>query len=439
MSRTRLHLQRVMATLASFVLAVVVLGTSTASYATPPSTHVQQEQVSATGVKVYLPYMARYQIAGIPDRAFTETFDGQPNAPLQWKSTNWDITVHRRAIGNTFEEPMQADHGADCAGPPAKHTIQRFDEAVYQCKSHLMTAIFAHDYGMIYLTPNRMVDFSKGEAVIRWEMSTLRTSLRDWVDLWVTPYEDNLQIPLNDYLPDGNGEPRRSVQIKMDEFNDQSIFKALIYKDFQANEAKGNWYTGYNSFLTPDPARRDIFELRISRTHIKFGMPAYNFYWIDNDIQDLGWSRGVVQFGHHSYNPLKLCTTPCSPDTWHWDNMTIAPSVPFTIIRGTPSIISTDTVSTPVLLDKPAPAQANLRFTAANETIEVSFDNGSSWIPAVRQQQKKQDMTRFQNYWMPIPAGTTSVKFRRTGTPFSGLGTSDWQVRDVSVWAPPSS
>lgn len=36
-------------------------------------------------------------------------------------------------------------------------------------------------------------------------------------------------------------------------------------------------------------------------------MPAYNFWWIDATIPNLGWDMGVVQFGHHSYNPTKDC------------------------------------------------------------------------------------------------------------------------------------
>ena len=39
-----------------------------------------------------------------------------------------------------------------------------------------MTSINASGYGVIYLTPDQMVDFSAGEAVVRFDMSTFRTS-----------------------------------------------------------------------------------------------------------------------------------------------------------------------------------------------------------------------------------------------------------------------
>ena len=61
-----------------------------------------------------------------------------------------------------------------------------------------------------------MVDFSGGEAVVRFDLSTLRTSPRDWVDIWLTPYEDHLQLPLDNWLPDLTGEPSRSVHLRMD-------------------------------------------------------------------------------------------------------------------------------------------------------------------------------------------------------------------------------
>ena len=67
--------------------------------------------------------------------------------------------------------------------------------------------------------------------------------------------------------------------------------------------------------------------------HLRFGMPAYSLAWVDTALPDLGWAQGVVQFGHHSYNPTKECPD-CTPNTWHWDNVTIDPAVPFNITRG---------------------------------------------------------------------------------------------------------
>ena len=39
---------------------------------------------------------------------------------------------------------------------------------VFRCKDHVMTAIRADDYGVIYLTPDRLLDWSDGdEHVLR--------------------------------------------------------------------------------------------------------------------------------------------------------------------------------------------------------------------------------------------------------------------------------
>ena len=40
--------------------------------------------------------------------------------------------------------------------------------------------------------------------------------MRDWIDLWVTPFNENLQLPLEDWLPDLQGPPKDSVHIRMD-------------------------------------------------------------------------------------------------------------------------------------------------------------------------------------------------------------------------------
>ena len=91
--------------------------------------------------------------------------------------------------------------------------------------------------------------------------------------------------------------------------------------------------------------QRDTFELDISKNHIRFGMPQYNFWWVDADIPTLDWSQGVVQLGHHSYNPEKDCNYDgtCGPNTWHWDNVSITPAVPFTILRADQRYLNGDT------------------------------------------------------------------------------------------------
>jgi hypothetical protein len=339
------------------------------------------------------------------------------------------VTIHSRDTTNIdYLQSMHAGHGMECEPPPDTHPINTYEEAVFTCRDHVMTAINDSGYGVIYLAPDHLVDFSEEEAVIRFDVSTERTSMRDWIDIWITPYEDHLQLPLTEWLPDLSGEPRRSIQVEMSNFNNSSPFKVYVTRDFRVEEVKGVYWIGYEEFLTPSVNKRETFELRISKNHIMFGMPDYDFWWVDTDIAPLDWSQGVVQFGHHSYNPTKDCSS-CAPNTWHWDNIYIKPSIPFTIIRTVERYANAKT--NPVIsLSAPAPSGGNLRFAGMGKGIEVSFDGGNTWELAQVQKQKNYSEGVFWSYWTPVPAGTTKISFRGQAT-WAG----DWHVRDISVWS----
>ena len=137
---------------------------------------------------------------------------------------------------------MQADHGPGCEAPPggAQGLTNPLEGAVYTCRNHTMTAINDDEYGVIYLTPDHMVDFSSGEAVIKFDVSTRRTSGRDWIDVWVTPFADNLQLPLDSWLPDLNGPPRQAVHIRMDFPDKNTIFLAEVVRNFDEQPVPQN-------------------------------------------------------------------------------------------------------------------------------------------------------------------------------------------------------
>jgi hypothetical protein len=274
---------------------------------------------------------------------YRQEFSGQPASPQPWRAAGWDVVVNRldanRRGGLEEVDPMAAEHGADCGAPPATHEVTTVDQSVFLCRDHVMTAVNGNgsQYAAAYLTPDRQVDFSAGEAVVRFDLSTLRRSDRDWVDLWVTPFEDNLALPIEDWLPAYEGEPRRAVQVRMSHGQSGTFFRAAVVRDHQAQGLPLLSDRGYEQLLTPDAARRDTFELRLSRTRVRFCLPAYGHCWVDSAVADLGWSRGVVQLGHHSYSPWKgnCLSGGCGPNTWHWDNLSLEPAVPFTILAGT--------------------------------------------------------------------------------------------------------
>ena len=157
-------------------------------------------------------------------------------------------------------------------------------------------------------------------------------------------------------------------------------------------------------------------------------MPAYNFTWIDTTIPALDWTQGVVQLGHHSYNPTKD-DSGGTPNTWHWDNVQLSPAVPFTIIRGDRRFVD-PTNQGVVRFAQPAPANAHLRFAAIGDNVEVSFDGGRRWQAAQKQAQFENDRYHFSNYWMAVAAGTSQVQVRAQGVASWG-----WHARDFSLFA----
>ncbi len=366
---------------------------------------------------------------------YLQPFDGAPLTPQPYPSVPglaaWDVSVHSRDQSAWYQlEAMDAQHGTDCAAPPATHHLAGvYAESVFQCSNHIMTALNAGGYGVIYLTPPVVADWTDTPVVIQWDMSTARTSIRDWVDLWVSPFDEHLQLPLEGWLPDLNGNPRHAVKMRMDSSSGQTIFRATTIANFAETDLGAVWWQGYESFLVPSAARRDTFQLTLSRTHVKFGMPAYNFWWIDADMADLGWTQGVVQFGHHSYNPLKDCDPPgtCTPNTWHWDNVSVSPSLAFTVTRAQQE--RADATMPSVTFPSPAVAGDHLRFDGVGDAYEVSFDGGTTWQAAGLQPAEQSNPDKARNYWMVVPAGTQQVTLRAT-TGWWGW----WGARDFSLW-----
>lgn len=393
------------------------------------------------------------QPAGAEVPFFAGAFAGQPASPAAWQPADWDITVHSRDRETWAAlEPMAAHHGSDCGAPPTTHTTTRYEDSVFICKDHLMTALNATGYGMVYLTPNQLLSMAPetgGVAKIQFDLSTQRASLRDWVDLWITPYDQNLQLPLDEWIPDGNGLPKNAIHVRLDNFvpekgTVQSIWKAAVVRDFKSEDVAGNTWTGYESFLEPSATRRETYELQISRTHIKFGLPKYNFWWVDADIKDLGWDQAVIQLGHHSYNPKKDCEIGllvrhkahhCGPNTWHWNNVRVSPAKPFTVLRSDqrgvgPGVGQADAPAE-LRFARPAPAASHLRFAAIGRDIQISTDGGTTWRAAQEPGQSKANVEdHFQGYWTAIPAGTQRVLVK--GTAWYG---APWTVRDASVWS----
>ena len=259
---------------------------------------------------------------------------------------------------------MAAHHGGNCAAPPATHTITNYEDAVFQCAGHVMTAINAGGYGAIYLTPNQMVDFSTGEAVVRFDMSTFRSSGRDWVELWLSPFDDQLALPWRAADPDLTGPPRRAIQIDMRSTDGGTFFAASVYNNFKQFELPTVTKAGYETFPTPSAVRRDTFEFAhltdvdqvwharlqrlvggpdVQRHRLGQGGPPVEPPFLQPDEVVPGWSESA------------------GPDTWHWDNASISSPLPFTMLKADQPYV--DKTSRPyVTFASGAPARTYLRF-----------------------------------------------------------------------------
>ena len=369
-----------------------------------------------------------------PAAPFTFTFSGNPPAPQPWNASGWDVVVNSRDT-KTFSqlEGMQAQHGADCSPAPATHFNNTYEGAVFLCRNHIMTAINAHGYGEIVLTPDHMVDFSKGDATVSFDLSTLRTSYRDWIDVWITPIENNLVLPLNALTVDLQGPPQRGIHVKMDQFNG-TVFRANVLDNFKSQSLPSKDGKSLERVIgSPSAVTRTTFELTVSATHLKFGAPKFGYNWVDTPLTSpLTWTRGIVQLAHHSYNPTKECTPKglltCQPNTWHWSNFSISNAVPFTLLKGDLTAVHAGTPAT-VTFPSPAPASSFLRFAAIG-SIDISLDGGKTWKPAQHQAEKYHFAEHFANYWTPVPPGIRSVTIRGRNW-FAG----PWWVRDVTIWS----
>lgn len=158
---------------------------------------------------------------GASAERWSETFDGTPNNPLDWSSDEFDITYHVRDgwYMENITPNVRGQHGASCSAPPDSHSITTIPGTVFQCNDHVMTTQPGSGYGVTLLTPNRLVDFSNGPAVIQWEMSTEDTNQRDWPSLTLQPWDTNQSLNALSGLIQGTdlqGRPRNAFDISFD-------------------------------------------------------------------------------------------------------------------------------------------------------------------------------------------------------------------------------
>ncbi|MFT5194400.1 MAG: hypothetical protein ACI9EW_002966 [Cellvibrionaceae bacterium] len=404
---------------------------------------------------VYLPMVSNPypRVAGEPsiridnELVFFETFDGDPSSPQPWTDENWDLTIHQRDQDKLYiMKEMPAHHGPNCEPPPATHTITAFEDNLYICKNHMMTANYGESdnagYGLVFFAPNQLID-TTDDFFIKFDMSTFRVNpARNWVDIWITPYDQNLQLAIHEFDPDLQGAPREGIQIRLQLEN---YFRTTIHENANETDLSINNYKQYHQVLEMSKTVRSTFYFGVADGRLKVGLPEYNLWWHDQPAPAIfsrpDWKEAVVQFGHHSYTPQKQCTmsffeAECNQngaETFHWDNLMLYPTKPFDLVQGTPRLITTSTAVKTFTPNQPAPPNSYLRFAGIGENLEVSFNSGATWQAAVEQAHSKtKQNNHFRSYWTSVPTGTTAVKFR--GENWFG-GQLEWAARDISFWS----
>jgi hypothetical protein len=148
-----------------------------------------------------------------------------------------------------------------------------------------------------------------------------------------------------------------------------------------------------------------------------------------------------VQLGHYSYNPTKDNQRPDpQQNTWHWDEVFLSSAVPFQLIAADRNAVINEAGPVTITFAAPAPANAVVKMVARGAAPEISLDNGATWRVPPFQPYTVTDEPNEQ-YQLPVPAGTRSIRVRR-GAPLCWRrstscwpGNNGWFVRGFSIWA----
>jgi len=453
--------------LAAIVAVTAVLGTTgrlpfhstgalprTAQVKQTPQTNEARPPVAAPTIA---PSLA--PIVTAPVGNFSYTWNTAPAAPQPWTPgavNDWDLLASSDFPSDQGGS-MQARFGGDCAPPPATHALKALADSAYLCRGQLMTAINGggdapKTYGGVFLAPAQLADVGQGTA-ISWQVSALRASANDWWDVWLTPFDQNLVAPVTSgEAPAFNGDPADAVHIRMNNGTCAgggqpatlgstngvaigTVFNVEVIANHKATRVDG---PGFQPCLESALGRvtadtMGSFRIDVSQGHLKFSVARAgggSLVLADARVS-LPFTQAVVQFAHHSFQPAQACggDGTCGPNTYRWGSVSINPSVPFTMLRPN-GVASVHGQGATLRLPQPAPAGSHLRFYAFGST-RVGFD-GHGAQPAVAQQGQDAG-TGEASYWMPVPAGTTTISLSGSGA--SGL---PWWVQDVAVWAPPS-
>jgi hypothetical protein len=386
------------------VLAFVLILVSTAAVLVPSVASTFSARPAGFGPHVQAPGTT----------TFLETFDGQPTNPEPWNNRDWDVfqtTRDQRAWANP--EPVDAHHAFQNCGDVAaggSHIIRTWPETVFKCNDHVMTSISGEPgYAAIYLSPPAMADFSGGSSTVSFDVSTFVASTRDWLDVLITPFADAMSYPFRSDLDvDGSGLPRNAIHIEQSFGSTQ--WEIEIIRD-NVVQTVGTLTIPYAGFGGQSKVTRTPVRIVVGRTSLTMSYPTVPGASRTVSFPSLSWTQGIVQFGHHSYTPLKDCTN-CAANTWHWDNIRISPARLFYQWQATPERTGApihDSNPRQLSFGKPAPSNAELVFSG-NCGVQVRDTPTSAWRDTTIIGTGRAEHTR--SYRVTVPAGSVGLSFR---------------------------
>jgi hypothetical protein len=362
--------------------------------------------------------------------SFLETFDGTPTNPEPWNNLDWNVfqTVRDNSHWQN-PDPVNAHHAFANCGDVASggsHQIATWPETVFKCNGHIMTSISGEPgYAAIYLSPPAMTDFTSGPSTIQFDVSTFVSSSRDWLDMLITPLPDFMQYPFRSDLDvDGSGLPQNAIHIEQG-FGSEGWHMETV-RNGVVQRSLGSLTIPYNSFGGPSKVTRTPVRVVVSRTSLTLSYPTVPGASTTVNFADLGWSQGVIQFGHHSYTPLKDCEyTPeliCEANTWHWDNISVNPAKLFYQRQATPERTGApiyDDNPRSMSFGSPAPANSTLMF-AGSCNVDVRDNSSAPWrrVTIVNNLHAE----HVQSYKVSVPQGSTGLEFRFAANGWFDLG-----------------
>ena len=402
---------------------------------------------------------------------FLDTFDGDPASPqpMTGKRDGWflsPIVQGPKGWDNTLT-PMTAQHGTDCAPPPATRQIDgNLDGTVFQCKNHIMTAMNPKSAGtansLTNMQPEQMLDLSSGNGAVKIDVSTKSPTPGSWWEIWFTPKSDWLLHP-SDHWFHMVGAPKRAMKVSINDFSTDKRLQVEGYDNYQIapnQQVFGdseNWQgTSITSKVSIDDRSRDTYEVIIRDDRF------VDIFITDRNTETRDFVRTVempagflgddvvVQFLDANYEPDLNGKVGCSsaadcpqktPATWHWDNAFIFPAKPYTIIQSNQYVknggyVGGNNQPQSVNFPEPAPAGSKLAFVgqAVNNNFDISWDGGNTWVDPVMKRPANDPSGvgvaggayDFNHFETPAPAGATSFQIRGQGSTWSTNYQDGW-------------